>query len=139
MNPYLLPIPIGHLFALTAGNTEPKTKPIHEEDNKMTAITKKYPTRKYCSAKSDIPKGPHYAILEFDSIYIPGDERSRTCPGHGYPESTANIIRYIAFTDKSEWEADILERMNAKYCRKEFIPIKVDHPIINVVTTISSD
>ena len=29
---------------------------------------------------SDVPNGEHYAILEFDTIYIPGDDRSRSNP-----------------------------------------------------------
>ncbi len=38
----------------------------------------------------DIPDTPHYAVLIYKvvSVYIPGDERSRTHPGHGYPEHT---------------------------------------------------
>lgn len=30
---------------------------------------------------------PKYLLIESKTIYIPGDERSRTNPGHGYPES----------------------------------------------------
>ena len=38
----------------------------------------------------EVPEGPHFAVLVYDkkSVYIPGDERSRTNPGHGYPEHT---------------------------------------------------
>lgn len=36
---------------------------------------------------NDVPSGPHFAVIIYDtqSVYIPGDERSRTAPGHGYP------------------------------------------------------
>jgi len=51
----------------------------------------------------DIPEVPHYAILLFssESVYFPGDERSRTCPGHGYPEHTEtfDIIEYWVTTE----------------------------------------
>jgi hypothetical protein len=38
----------------------------------------------------EIPSTDHWAILIFDkkSVYVEGDERSRTCPGHGYPAHT---------------------------------------------------
>jgi hypothetical protein len=56
---------------------------------------------------NDIPTGPHFAILGQTSVYIPGDERSRTHPGHGYPASTEYYITYRAFTDRAEWECEI--------------------------------
>jgi len=39
---------------------------------------------------SDVPEGPHFTVIIYDttSVYVPGDERSRTNPGHGYPEHT---------------------------------------------------
>lgn len=42
---------------------------------------------------SDVPKGPHYVALVFKqhTYTIPGDERSQTHPGHGYPESTTTL------------------------------------------------
>lgn len=40
-----------------------------------------------------------WIIITTDSVYIPGDERSRTHPGHGYPASYDNIDRVEKFTD----------------------------------------
>ncbi|BBA65246.1 predicted ORF [Xanthomonas phage XacN1] len=31
---------------------------------------------------------PKYLLIDSTSVFIPGDERSRTNPGHGYPERT---------------------------------------------------
>lgn len=62
---------------------------------------------KYVHQYSDIPKGPHYAIFTTQSIHVPGDERSRTNPGHGYPASTGYFVGYEAFADRMEWEARI--------------------------------
>lgn len=31
---------------------------------------------------------PKYLLIDSTSVFIPGDERSRTNPGHGYPEQT---------------------------------------------------
>ena len=47
-----------------------------------------------------IPQQQHYAALVFGTITIPGDERSRTNPGHGYPESTKETIEYVSFPSK---------------------------------------
>tara|TARA_Y100000034_G_scaffold136062_1_gene210558 strand:- start:222 stop:554 length:333 start_codon:yes stop_codon:yes gene_type:complete len=55
----------------------------------------------------DIPDGPAWIIIVFDksSVRIPGDERSRTNPGHGYPAHTnvydTNKIFY--FSTPKEW------------------------------------
>lgn len=45
----------------------------------------------------DITKDEHYAIITTGTIWIPGDERSRTNPGHGYPDHTETTIQYDAF------------------------------------------
>lgn len=71
-------------------------------------------TRKYCGTKSDIPKADHFAILEFTVVHTPGDERSRTHPGHGYPASSENMARYYAYTDRDEWEADVSEKAQGR-------------------------
>jgi hypothetical protein len=57
-----------------------------------------------------IPNEPHYAIITSDSIMIPGDERSRTNPGHGYPEHTVESISYMTFKDQDDLLA-YLQRM----------------------------
>lgn len=49
----------------------------------------------YINQKSDMPQGEHYAIVEFSSIHVPGDERSRTNPGHGYSAHTESVVKYI--------------------------------------------
>jgi hypothetical protein len=49
---------------------------------------------KYVKRPSDIPSVEHWAIITGSSILIPGDERSRTNPGHGYPESTNGVALY---------------------------------------------
>lgn len=60
---------------------------------------------------SKLPQIEHWAILENCSIHIPGDERSRTNPGHGYPESTEHYVSYTAYTDKAEFEAELVHRI----------------------------
>jgi hypothetical protein len=62
---------------------------------------------KTVNGPNDIPEGHHYAILIFKStsVYIPGDERSRTNPGHGYPERTESYTTYeMSIThSRDEW------------------------------------
>lgn len=52
----------------------------------------------------NIPRAEHYAIFVFGSITIPGDERSRQAPGHGYPEHQQSTIDYLVFADREEME-----------------------------------
>jgi len=78
---------------------------------------------KWCHSIDEIPKEPHYAILEQRSINIPGDERSRTNPGHGYPASTEEVWDYIVFNDSAEWEAGVKTRAESRFGSKNFVAI----------------
>ncbi len=80
---------------------------------------------KYVNSLSDIPDTEHYAIIEVGSIYIPGDERSRTNPGHGYPEHTETTISYQVYYTEEKWKKAIEERMAAKYQNKNFKAVVV--------------
>jgi hypothetical protein len=63
--------------------------------------------------KNDVPTGHHFAILVYttSSTYVPGDERSRTNPGHGYPGGyeTHNSFEHYVTHDKPQWESLIKE------------------------------
>ena len=96
-------------------------------------------TKKHVSVKSDMPTGDHYAIMEFSSINIPGDERSRTNPGHGYPAYTDHFIRYIAFTDKAEWEREVQERTNSKYGSNDFVATFVKQAKVSTTVSVAVD
>ena len=78
---------------------------------------------KWCHSISDIPKEPHYAIIDQRSINIPGDERSRTNPGHGYPASTEQVWDYIVFPDRASWEAEIKSR-EAKVYKSQYLALE---------------
>jgi hypothetical protein len=82
---------------------------------------------------------PHFAIIEFTSVWIPGDERSRTNPGHGYPEHNEDVVNYIAFTDEAEWKAEINKRMTSPYGgeKNNFIAARVTPASIQVQTVIN--
>ncbi len=64
---------------------------------------------------ADIPLGEHFAVVEFTSVTIPGDERSRTHPGHGYPEHTDTYCYYHIFPSKVELANWILKHADTKY------------------------
>ena len=76
---------------------------------------------KFCIKHSDIPSVEHFAIIDFTPIHIPGDQRSIDCPGHGYPAHTEMAGRYLAFTNKAEWEEEIEYRMRSN--KKDFTAI----------------
>ena len=66
------------------------------------------------TTKTKFPNGPHWAILTYSTIHVPGDERSRTNPGHGYPASNEAIVRYTAFSDEDKWREAIRNHEIAK-------------------------
>lgn len=51
-----------------------------------------------------IPDKEHWAIITTSSYTVPGDERSRTHPGHGYPEHSVETIEYDAYSDFHQFE-----------------------------------
>lgn len=90
-------------------------------------------TVKYIHAFSDIPKQEHYAIIQFGSIYIPGDERSRTNPGHGYPASYETTIEMITFTDVD----DLTRWIAQNESKKNWVAVSVTP--LNVTKEIKID
>lgn len=73
----------------------------------------------------DVPEeGIQYAIVEFSSIFIPGDERSRTNPGHGYGDRSEGKIDFILFENRTLWETEIAKRTQERsYGQHEWFPI----------------
>ena len=78
-----------------------------------------------------IPDGPHFAIITTTDIYIPGDERSRTNPGHGYPEHTETSINYDVYQigNEESWKAQIA------HLTKNKTPFKAIRATTATVTT----
>ena len=87
---------------------------------------------------SEVPTQPHFAIFEANSIHVPGDERSRQYPGHGYPASTEYFLSYITFDTKEEWEADIQERSTRKNPDK-FVAAYITPATIETKVVVSVD
>ena len=56
-----------------------------------------------------------YGIIDKTTQHIPGDERSRTHPGHGYGEHTITTTRITEYKDKGEWERAIERKMKPTF------------------------
>lgn len=75
-----------------------------------------------------------YAALVTKSITIPGDERSRTHPGHGYPEHTEESLELVTFVSKSAMEAWV-KRSTTGYIKPTFKLIQYEE--LNYEMTVS--
>lgn len=87
---------------------------------------------KTVGSERDLPPGKHYVIMTFGTIYIPGDERSRTHPGHGYPASTETTINCTTYSTKEEWQEEIQRKTANKWQTNDWIPLIVERPQVKV-------
>jgi hypothetical protein len=62
-----------------------------------------------------------YLIVEEVRVHIPGDERSRECPGHGYPASTETYKEVTVKQDK----AGVLEWLKQRDRYPNYKPFKI--------------
>ena len=96
---------------------------------------------KRVNSPADIPAHPHYAILVYksQSVTIPGDERSRTCPGHGYPEHTEIYTSFEHYISTVEEEVeDFITRHESKaFDKAPYVVLKVQGKA-SVVTKLAS-
>lgn len=58
-----------------------------------------------------VPTTEHWVVLANKSYTIPGDERSRSSPGHGYPESTEHYMEYTVYFSENDMMA-AMQRAN---------------------------
>jgi hypothetical protein len=61
-----------------------------------------------------------YAVIVNRSIYIEGDERSRTNPGHGYGAHTENYKELVEFDTEEALKKWILRNENEKFRAIQF-------------------
>lgn len=84
----------------------------------------------------EIPDGQDsYAILEPESTYVEGAERSRTNPG-GYPAHTVRSWSIRIYTDRKEWEETIHQRETEK-SRHPYKAVILRTP--NIVVAVTTD
>jgi hypothetical protein len=66
------------------------------------------------------------AALIYTSIHIPGDERSRTNPGHGYPAHDVEQISIQEFKDAKEMTAWVKKETDGRYGPTRFKLIRYE-------------
>lgn len=85
--------------------------------------------KKLVKSKSDMIPKAHWAIIKFkkQSVYIEADERSRSCPGHGYPAHTDvfESFEYMAYYDQEEWKSDLAKLMQENPKRDDVLALDV--------------
>lgn len=90
-------------------------------------------SEKYPTTIDDIQK-EQWVILQNRSIHIPGDERSRTNPGHGYPAHDEKFIGMETYDDEKELKDRIIQ---LKDKRADFKVVKMIP--CQVTTTVEVD
>jgi hypothetical protein len=84
-----------------------------------------YPKSRFVRSPDDLPPGEHFAILTFSTITIPGDERSRTHPGHGYPEHTVPSIECEVFESREGWESEVKRQAGLPHSSRVWAPVVI--------------
>ena len=88
-----------------------------------------------------LPKTIHFAALVFKThcIHHEGDERSRTNPGHGYPEytETINAVEYIPFSSQEEMEQWVIKAETAKYDKVNYRLIEARPLSAKITATVN--
>lgn len=77
--------------------------------------------------KDRMPRGPHWAIVTYSSVYHAADQRSIDCPGHGYPAYSEEVVKYQAFENEDDWKEQIREykARNETFTAMKVIPAKI--------------
>ena len=75
----------------------------------------------YANSPEKFPDHEHFAVLVFGTKSIPGDERSRTNPGHGYPSGYETTTEYIYFINDQDLKSWVKEQ--GEKCK--FVVLKV--------------
>ncbi len=92
---------------------------------------------KYPKRIDELPEAEFYAILKPASMTIPGDERSRTNPGHGYPEHSVDYWEMETFPSQAEWEAEVRRlSLDTGYYRQPFKAVKITPARIAKTVTV---
>jgi hypothetical protein len=85
----------------------------------------------------DIPTEPHWAIISPVAIFVPGDQRSRDAPGHGYPEHYEEAISYDAYTDIAKWQSKI-DRLIRQGKSGQFLAIQAIPQVVHIKMEVTA-
>ena len=92
---------------------------------------------KYPHKIEELPNKQFLAILIESSVMIPGDERSRTNPGHGYPEHSVDQWEMETFTDEDAFHARIIELRKDRW--RKFKPVRIQPLTIKETITLVTE
>lgn len=77
----------------------------------------------------DLTPGCKYLILVFEitRVFVPGDERSKSNPGHGYPEHTDQYqtTKMYSTEDEAELQAELQKLYLQNKDRKDIVVLKI--------------
>lgn len=63
------------------------------------------PKKKFVNTLEDLPLTECWVIVKDEAVHYEGDERSRTHPGHGYPEHTDRFVKvYEVYGNEEEFK-----------------------------------
>jgi hypothetical protein len=86
---------------------------------------------KHVTRQEDIPKEPHWAILKFTSIVVPGYDL-------GDPDTSKGIVEYEAYIDEEEWKTEVRNLANPKnYPLKPYYAMQVTPADVQVNVTVA--
>ena len=93
----------------------------------------------FVSTKEKFPKQPHWVIMLFSSIHIPGDERSRTHPGHGYGASSEDVVKYEAYLTEEKFLEALKEQEDKAYGSANYVAFKVEPLTVTKTVSVSAE
>jgi len=62
---------------------------------------------KWPKAVIELPTESYLAIITNNTVNVPGDERSRTNPGHGYPAYTERSFNIEVYDSEDSWRKEV--------------------------------
>ena len=93
----------------------------------------------FVSTKDKFPSASHWAILKFSTTSVPGDERSRTNPGHGYPAHSVDNVNYEAYYTEEKFLEAIEDLENGTFSRGSYVAFKVEPLTIKTTISVSAE
>jgi hypothetical protein len=74
-----------------------------------------------------------YAVHYNESYTVPGDERSRTNPGHGYPEHTVTNLVVKEFKTEDELKNWVLQNSYKTFKAYKLTPLTIERKVDVIV------
>ena len=93
----------------------------------------------YVTTKSKFPTQPHWVIMLFTQTHVPGDERSRTNPGHGYAAHTTHHADYQAYLTEEKFLAALEDMEDRGFASDRYVAFKVEPLTVTKTVSVSVD